>query len=45
MQSSDILLYVITPEQMGFSAIAYAVDYSNKVPHKLIFLFYMNIMI
>ena len=37
MQSSDILLYVITPKQTGFSAIASAVDYSNKVPDKLVF--------
>ncbi len=37
MQDSDILLYVITPEQKGFSAIASAVDYSNKVPSKLVF--------
>lgn len=37
MQSSDILLYVITPKQTAFSAIASAVDYSNKVPDKLVF--------
>lgn len=37
MQASDILLYVITPEQFGFSAIASAVDYSNKMPNKLVF--------
>ncbi len=37
MQDSDILLYVITPEQFEFSAIASAVDYSNKVPSKLVF--------
>lgn len=37
MQECDYLLYVITPEQTGFSAIASAVDYSNKVPQKVIF--------
>ena len=37
MRACDILLYVITPEQFGFSAIASAVDYSNKVPEKLVF--------
>ena len=33
----DVLLYVITPEQRGFSAIASVVDYSNKVPNKVVF--------
>jgi len=37
MQEFDYLLYVITPEQKGFSAIASAVDYSNKVPEKILF--------
>lgn len=37
MQECDYLLYVITPEQKGFSAIASAVDYSNKVPEKVVF--------
>ena len=38
IQICDILLYVITPEQKGFSAIASAVDYSNKFPNKIVFL-------
>ncbi len=33
----DILLYVITPQQKGFTSIASAVDYSNKFPNKLVF--------
>lgn len=37
MKECDYLLYVITPKQKGFSAIASAVDYSNKVPQKVIF--------
>ncbi len=37
MKECDYLLYVITPEQKGFSAIASAVDYSNKVPEKVLF--------
>lgn len=37
MQECDYLLYVITPEQKGFSAIGSAVDYSNKVPEKVLF--------
>lgn len=34
----DVLLYVITPQQKGFTSIASAVDYSNKFPNKLVFL-------
>ena len=37
MEMCDILLYVITREQRGFSSIASIVDYSNKVPKKVIF--------
>lgn len=37
MKEYDYLLYVITPEQKGFSTIASAVDYSNKVPEKILF--------
>lgn len=37
MKEYDYLLYVITPEQKGFSSIASAVDYSNKVPEKVLF--------
>lgn len=37
MNECDYLLYVITPEQKGFSAIASAIDYSNKVPEKILF--------
>ncbi len=37
MKECDYLVYVITPKQTGFSAIASAVDYSNKVPEKLLF--------
>lgn len=37
LQKCDYLIYVITPEQTGFSAIASAVDYSNKVPEKVLF--------
>lgn len=37
MHEYDYLLYVITPEQKGFSSIASAVDYSNKVPEKVLF--------
>ena len=33
----DVLLYVITPQQKGFTSIASAVDYSNKFPNKLVF--------
>ena len=37
MKECDYLVYVITPKQKGFSSIASAVDYSNKVPKKVIF--------
>ena len=37
MQECDYLLYVITPEQKGFSAIASAIDYSNKTPERVLF--------
>ena len=37
MRECDYLVYVITPRQKGFSSIASAVDYSNKVPKKVIF--------
>lgn len=37
MRECDYLVYVITPKQKGFSSIASAVDYSNKVPKKVIF--------
>ena len=37
MNDYDFLIYVITPKQTGFSSIASAVDYSNKVPEKIIF--------
>lgn len=37
MEGCDYLIYVITPEQKGFSSIASAVDYSNKVPKKVLF--------
>lgn len=37
MDECDYLVYVITPKQTGFTAIASAVDYSNKVPKKIIF--------
>lgn len=37
LQQCDYLVYVITPKQRGFSAIASLVDYSNKVPEKVIF--------
>lgn len=36
MNECDFLIYVITPKQTGFSSIASVVDYSNKVPEKVI---------
>lgn len=36
MKEYDYLVYVITPKQEGFTAIASLVDYSNKVPEKVI---------
>lgn len=37
VNKSDFLVFVITPELSGYSSIASAVDYSNKMPKKVLF--------